>query len=67
MSVADEVDELALESLYEQLEEMDPSTFETKAGSILHGLGFDQKMMAKPTKVRQILSLCHSLDLHFCL
>ena len=29
---------------------MDPSTFEAKAGSILHGLGFSQQMMQKPTK-----------------
>ncbi|KAK7455825.1 ABC transporter ATP-binding protein arb1 [Stygiomarasmius scandens] len=50
LSVADEVDDLALESAYEELEEMDPSTFETKAGSILHGLGFSQEMMKKPTK-----------------
>ncbi|KAG1837500.1 P-loop containing nucleoside triphosphate hydrolase protein [Suillus subalutaceus] len=35
---------------YEELEEMDPNTFETKAGSILHGLGFSQAMMARPTK-----------------
>ena len=50
MSVAEDVDELALDALYEQLEEMDPSTFEAKAGSILHGLGFSQEMMARPTK-----------------
>ncbi|TCD68629.1 hypothetical protein EIP91_010284 [Steccherinum ochraceum] len=50
MSVADDVDEVALDSLYEQLEEMDPSTFEAKAGSILHGLGFTAEMMARPTK-----------------
>nr|GAT55828.1 predicted protein [Mycena chlorophos] len=50
LSVADDVDELALDAAYEQLEEMDPSTFETKAGSILHGLGFSQTMMKKPTK-----------------
>lgn len=29
---------------------MDPSTFEAKAGSILHGLGFSQQMMKKPTR-----------------
>lgn len=40
----------ALEQAYEELEEMDPSTFEAKAGSILHGLGFGPVMMKKPTK-----------------
>jgi len=50
LSVADDVDELTLESAYEELEEMDPATFEVKAGSILHGLGFTPTMMAKPTK-----------------
>ena len=50
LSVADDVDELALDQLYEELEEMDPATFEAKAGSILHGLGFSQTMMRKPTK-----------------
>jgi len=50
MSMEDEVDDLALEAKYEELEEMDPNTFETKAASILHGLGFSQQMMAKPTK-----------------
>ena len=39
-----------MDAAYEELEEMDPSTFETKAGSILHGLGFSQAMMKKPTK-----------------
>ena len=50
MSLADEVDEVALEMIYEELEEMDPNTFEAKAGAILSGLGFSQTMMAKPTK-----------------
>jgi ATP-binding cassette subfamily F protein 2 len=50
MSTADEVDELGLEAVYEALEELDPATFEVKAGSILHGLGFSQTMMKKPTK-----------------
>ena len=45
-----EGDSEALDAAYEELEELDPSTFEVKAGSILHGLGFDQKMMQKPTK-----------------
>nr|XP_019008622.1 ATP-binding cassette, subfamily F, member 2 [Kwoniella pini CBS 10737]OCF47403.1 ATP-binding cassette, subfamily F, member 2 [Kwoniella pini CBS 10737] len=50
MATADEVDEVGLEMIYEELEEMDPSTFEAKAGAILNGLGFNQAMMAKPTK-----------------
>ncbi|THH18605.1 hypothetical protein EW146_g2421 [Bondarzewia mesenterica] len=50
LSIADDVDEVALETAYEELDEMDPSTFEAKAGSILHGLGFSQAMMKKPTK-----------------
>lgn len=50
LSMADGPDEQSLDAAYEELEEMDPSTFETKAGSILHGLGFSQEMMKKPTK-----------------
>lgn len=50
MSVADVVDDLALEAAYEMLDELDPSTFETKAAAILHGLGFGKEMMAKATK-----------------
>ncbi len=45
LSVADNIDEVALEMKYEELEELDPSTFETKAGMILHGLGFSPEMM----------------------
>lgn len=50
MAVADDVDEVALEMIYEEIEEMDPATFEAKAGAILSGLGFTQTMMNKPTK-----------------
>ncbi|WVQ84186.1 hypothetical protein IAT38_006337 [Cryptococcus sp. DSM 104549] len=50
MSTADDIDELALEAIYEELEEMDPAMFEAKAGAILNGLGFSAAMMAKPTK-----------------
>jgi ABC-type phosphate transport system ATPase subunit len=50
LSIADNVDEVLLESKYEELEEMDPATFETKASALLHGLGFDGAMMAKATK-----------------
>ena len=50
MSTAADVDDLALEAIYEELEEMDPSMFEAKAGAILSGLGFSQSMMKKPTR-----------------
>lgn len=40
----------ALDAAYEELDEMDPNTFEAKAGSILHGLGFSPEMMKRPTK-----------------
>ncbi|TFK20577.1 P-loop containing nucleoside triphosphate hydrolase protein [Coprinopsis marcescibilis] len=49
LSIADEVDDVALDSAYEALEELDPTTFEAKAMSILHGLGFSTEMMKKPT------------------
>lgn len=41
LSASDDPDDLAIiDSLYEELEELDPSTFEAKAASILNGLGF---------------------------
>ena len=46
------------QAIYERLEELDPSTFETDAIKLLTGLGFTQKMMAKCTKVRR--ARCHS-------
>ncbi|KAF3107472.1 ABC transporter ATP-binding protein arb1 [Orbilia oligospora] len=39
-----------LEDLYERMEQMDPSTFETRASLILTGLGFNPKTMNKMTK-----------------
>ncbi|KAK0519150.1 ABC transporter ATP-binding protein arb1 [Tilletia horrida] len=50
LSVADNVDSIALDLKYEELEDLDPSMFEAKAGSILFGLGFSKEMMARPTK-----------------
>lgn len=45
----DDVGEL-LENIYARLDELDPSSFEAKAGELLHGLGFSQEMMHKKTK-----------------
>ncbi|KAF2086944.1 ABC transporter [Saccharata proteae CBS 121410] len=39
-----------LEELYERMETMDPSTFETRASLILTGLGFNKKTIQKKTK-----------------
>ena len=46
----DTLDEVALQGLYDRLEDMDPNTFEAKASSILTGLGFSSQMMRKATK-----------------
>lgn len=50
VSMADDVDELLIETMYEELEALDPSVFEAKAASILHGLGFTVHSMKKPTR-----------------
>jgi ATP-binding cassette subfamily F protein 2 len=39
-----------LEGLYEKIDEMDPSTFESRAAIILTGLGFDKVTIKKHTK-----------------
>ncbi|EME82530.1 ABC transporter, ABC-F family, GCN-EF3 type [Pseudocercospora fijiensis CIRAD86] len=39
-----------LEGIYERIDSMDPSTFHTRAGLILTGLGFNKKTMDKKTK-----------------
>ncbi|KAL1625865.1 ABC transporter ATP-binding protein arb1 [Neofusicoccum ribis] len=39
-----------LEELYERMEEMDPSTFSTRASLILTGLGFNKTTIQKKTK-----------------
>ncbi|KAI9005958.1 P-loop containing nucleoside triphosphate hydrolase protein [Gaertneriomyces semiglobifer] len=39
-----------LEDIYERIDAMDASTFEARAASILHGLGFDDKRMNYMTK-----------------
>jgi len=39
-----------LETIYARLDELDPASFESKAGELLHGLGFSQQMMNKKTR-----------------
>lgn len=39
-----------LDSIYSRLDDLDPASFVSKAGELLHGLGFSQEMMAKKTK-----------------
>ena len=43
------------QAIYERLEELDPTSFETDAIKLLTGLGFTQKMMGKQTKVCTLL------------
>ena len=39
-----------LYQIFEKIESMDPTTFETRAAELLHGLGFNRMMMARATK-----------------
>jgi len=39
-----------LENIYTRLDELDPASFVSRAGELLHGLGFSQQMMSKKTK-----------------
>lgn len=39
-----------LEAIYDRLDELDPTTFETRAATLLHGLGFNRVMMERKTK-----------------
>jgi len=39
-----------LDDIYDRMEELDESTFESKAATILHGLGFTKESMFKKTK-----------------
>lgn len=50
LACEEDVDEQLIESIYERLDEMDPSTFESRAGELLFGLGFSQEMMHRATK-----------------
>lgn len=43
-------DDPQLEDLYERIESLDPSTFESRAAGLLHGLGFTTNQMKKQTK-----------------
>ncbi|KAG0276690.1 hypothetical protein BGZ95_007176 [Linnemannia exigua] len=46
----DGADNPLLDDIYERIEELDPSTFDTRAATLLHGLGFMKKDMLKATK-----------------
>eukprot|EP00020_Sapocribrum_chincoteaguense_P004926 CAMPEP_0170740634 /NCGR_PEP_ID=MMETSP0437-20130122/5786_1 /TAXON_ID=0 /ORGANISM="Sexangularia sp." /LENGTH=623 /DNA_ID=CAMNT_0011079143 /DNA_START=65 /DNA_END=1936 /DNA_ORIENTATION=- len=46
----DDPDSPLIMVISERLEKMDPETFESRAGELLVGLGFDEAMMAKATK-----------------
>ncbi|KAK3832724.1 MAG: P-loop containing nucleoside triphosphate hydrolase protein [Linnemannia elongata] len=50
LAEVDGADNPLLDDIYERIEELDPSTFETRAATLLHGLGFAKKDMLKATK-----------------
>ena len=50
LSTDDDGDNQLLEDIYERIETMDPATFETRACTLLSGLGFTTQQMAKQTK-----------------
>ena len=39
-----------LMDIYDRMDQLDPATFEKRAGELLFGLGFTHEMMAKKTK-----------------
>ncbi|KAF9185275.1 hypothetical protein BGZ51_002750 [Haplosporangium sp. Z 767] len=50
LAEADGADNPLLDDVYERIEQLDPSTFDTRAATLLHGLGFTKKDMLKATK-----------------
>ena len=48
----------ALEGLYEKIDEMDPSTFESRAAIILTGLGFNSVTIKKPKICQGLENAC---------
>ncbi|KAJ3154496.1 hypothetical protein HDU86_004625 [Geranomyces michiganensis] len=49
-TLAEDPESAILDDIMERMEAMDASTFESRAASILHGLGFDEVRMKLPTK-----------------
>ncbi|CAG8642491.1 7736_t:CDS:2, partial [Paraglomus occultum] len=50
LATEDGADDPRLEDLYDRISALDESTFESRAASLLNGLGFAQEMMKKKTK-----------------
>ncbi|KAL1914323.1 uncharacterized protein VTP21DRAFT_9016 [Calcarisporiella thermophila] len=50
LSEPDGADNPLLEDIYERIEDLDPTTFETRACTLLNGLGFTPELMKKKTK-----------------
>ncbi len=48
--MSDDPDSPLLDDLFERIESLDASTFEARAGQLLHGLGFTAALMKKQTK-----------------
>ncbi|KAG9068778.1 hypothetical protein KI688_011063 [Linnemannia hyalina] len=50
LAEVDGADNPLLDDIYDRIEQLDPATFETRAATLLHGLGFTKKDMLKATK-----------------
>ncbi len=50
LAEGDGADDTRLEDLYDRISALDESTFQSRASTLLHGLGFSQEMMAKKTR-----------------
>ncbi|KAF9159832.1 hypothetical protein DFQ27_008215 [Actinomortierella ambigua] len=50
LAMEDGADNPLLDDIYERVEQLDPATFDTRAATLLHGLGFSKKDMLKPTR-----------------
>jgi ATP-binding cassette, subfamily F, member 2 len=46
----DGAEDTRLDDLYDRISALDESTFQSRASTLLHGLGFSQEMMAKKTR-----------------
>jgi len=47
-----------VQDIYARIEDLDEKTFEARAGTLLHGLGFTKEMSQKKHKICQVDGVC---------